>query len=80
MYQARLVTGTLRPQDMFYEPYDVLERKSCWGINLLEEVEEDDEEEDGVLHGLMEEGEDWEDIRAVPWVLWERAEKRQQWW
>jgi hypothetical protein len=76
-YQARLVTDSLRPQDMLYQPYDVREGKSDWGMNLLDNVDDEDDE-DGMLDGLVVEGEKWDVIHAAPWILWERAEKRQK--
>lgn len=70
-YQARLVSGALRPQDTFYVPYNILKEKAEWGNNLIERANQN------ILSGFLHEGEDLEDIRSVAWVLWERAEEKQ---
>jgi len=63
-YQARLVAGALRPFDKYYVPYDTLEAKSEWGLNVLEVCEE----------GQYNQGDDDLDLSTVPWMVWERAE------
>ena len=34
-YQARLVTGALRPSDSYYQPYDERKAKTEWGLQKL---------------------------------------------
>jgi hypothetical protein len=74
-YQARLVSGALRPFDIYYQPYDPWKHKADWGERLLEAWDCDDEAEEK-LKKLLEADETTEDIINAPkWVLWERAEK-----
>lgn len=62
-YQARLVSGAIRPQDKYYVPYDLLEAKSEWGYMVLE------------ICAPGKYAEDDEDLSEAPWLVWERAEK-----
>jgi hypothetical protein len=75
-YQARLITGALRPQDLYYEPYDIMDAKTSWAEGVLQnaiegsdgeddEDEDDEDDEDDVMGA----------IRAAPFLLWEKAEK-----
>jgi hypothetical protein len=75
-YQARLVSGALRPFDIYYQPYDPWKDKAEWGRRLLDEWDCGETEEELKKLGLLEEDETMEDIANAPkWVLWERAEK-----
>jgi hypothetical protein len=49
-YQARLAAMALRPQDKYYEPYDLLGAKAEWGRLYLQHQGADEEEEE------------WEDV------------------
>ena len=75
-YQARLITGALRPQDLYYEPYDIMGAKTAWAEVVLrnladgsdgedEDEDEDEDDEDNVMGA----------IREAPFTLWEKAEK-----
>jgi len=57
-YQVRLISGTLRPLDKFYEPYDILAAKSYWGREVLERRAE---ENSGGK----------EDDHILPWMIWD---------
>ena len=61
-YQARLVSGAIRPRDKYYVPYDLLEAKSEWGRMVLE------------VSAPGKYAEDDEDLSAAQsWLVWERA-------
>ena len=61
-HQVRLITSNLRPIDMYYEPYDQLADKACWGKEVL------------LLRRQKSDDEDGENLHEVPWLLWDRKE------
>jgi len=63
-YQARLVSGALRPYDKYYAPYDLQEAKAEWGRTVLQVCEPGKFNQDDDI-----------DLSQVPWLVWERAEK-----
>jgi hypothetical protein len=69
-YQSRLVTQTLRPGcDEYYEPYNELGAKGNWGMNVLDNIEEEENDD-------SETEDERENMRKAPWLIWEEAEKR----
>lgn len=68
-YQARLVSGSLRPQDTYYEPYDEVGAKGFWGESVLQEKAD-------AYFADEEEEEEMKELWKVPWMVWERGENR----
>mmetsp|Transcript_2831 Transcript_2831/g.5895 ORF Transcript_2831/g.5895 Transcript_2831/m.5895 type:complete len:439 (-) Transcript_2831:102-1418(-) len=67
-YQAREASGALRPQDMYYEPYDLLEAKGKWGTQIL-----DAKERFNLNYNYYDANHKDEDFREVPWLMWDKA-------
>eukprot|EP00934_Nitzschia_sp_Nitz4_P000511 Nitzschia sp. Nitz4//scaffold267_size26297//6637//7974//NITZ4_008266-RA/size26297-processed-gene-0.4-mRNA-1//-1//CDS//3329544896//511//frame0 len=65
-YQCRLITGSLRPCDRWYEPYDQKYHKGKWGRDVME-------------HRFNVRGyqETREHLLANPHKVWERIERRE---
>jgi hypothetical protein len=65
-HRVRVISGTLRPLDRYYEPYDIVKKKGEWGERVPHvegyQVDENGDDED----------EEKEDLTKVPWLVWER--------
>jgi len=77
-YAVRLATQSLRPIDMYYEPYDDKVPKSQWGSDVLEEYEErrigaSEDEAVGMCYG--ENPEQDEALKECSWLVWDRELK-----
>lgn len=64
-YQARLVSGALRPHDKYYEPFDVQAKKAEWGRRVLQVCQPPSK------YSIDED----EDLNQTPWLVWERAQQ-----
>lgn len=69
-HRVRLISGSLRSLDLYYEPFDVIEAKKEWGLHVLREKWDRD-----IMNGDDGDNERQELLGKAPWIVWELADQ-----